>query len=78
MAHVITSPCRNEKAAECTEVCPVDAIQPGDDQYYINPDLCIDCAACVPVCPVNAIFFDEDVPEEERDYIKKNELFFAV
>ena len=30
MAYVITSPCKDEKAAECVEVCPVDAIH-GDD-----------------------------------------------
>jgi len=29
---------------KCTEVCPVDAIHQGDDMYYIDPDVCIDCA----------------------------------
>ncbi|GMA56007.1 hypothetical protein GCM10025858_05100 [Alicyclobacillus sacchari] len=46
MPFVITSPCIGEKAADCVETCPVDAIHEGPDQYYIDPDLCIDCAAC--------------------------------
>ena len=56
MAFVITSPCEAEKAGECVTVCPVDCIEKGPDQYFINPDLCIDCGACVSVCPVDAIF----------------------
>lgn len=76
MAYVITSPCIGEKAADCVETCPVDAIHEGDDQFYIDPDLCIDCAACEPVCPVSAIFYDADVPEEEQSYTQKNADFF--
>lgn len=76
MAYVITSPCIGEKAADCVETCPVDAIHEGDDQFYIDPDLCIDCAACEPVCPVTAIFYDGDVPEEEQSFIQKNVDFF--
>lgn len=58
------------------EVCPVDCIHEGEDQYYIDPDVCIDCGACEPVCPVEAIFADEFVPEEEKEYIQKNADFF--
>jgi len=60
------------------DVCPVDCIHTtGDDnQYYINPDICIDCAACEPVCPVNAIFFEDDVPQEWKSDIEKNLLYF--
>lgn len=78
MAFVITSPCKGEQAAECVEVCPVDAIEKGEDMYFINPDLCIDCAACEAVCPVQAIFYEEDVPNEEEIYILKNKEFFLV
>lgn len=67
MAHVIVSPCIGEKAGECVEVCPVDCIHEGEDQYYIDPDVCIDCGACVSVCPVMAIYQEDEVPEEERD-----------
>lgn len=41
-------------------VCPVDCILEGTDQFYIDPDVCIDCGACKAVCLVNAI-------EEEYD-----------
>lgn len=76
MAFVITSVCRDEKAAECVEVCPVDCIREGDDQYYIDPSVCIDCGACESVCPVEAIYYEEDVPDEEAEYIEINKKFF--
>jgi ferredoxin len=76
MAYVITSPCGDEKAAECVESCPVDCIIEGADQYYIDPDMCIDCGACEAVCPVDAIYAEEDVPEEEFRFIQLNRNFF--
>ena len=76
MAFVITSPCIGEKAAECVQVCPVDCIHEGEDQYFIDPDICIDCGACEAVCPVEAIFPEEDVPEEEQKFIQLNRDFF--
>ena len=78
MAYVITEPCIDVKDATCVDVCPVDCIHTTDDdrQYYINPDLCIDCAACEPVCPVNAIFFEDDVPPEWKSDIEKNRAYF--
>lgn len=76
MAFVITSACRDEKAAECVETCPVDCIHEGPDQYYIDPDICIDCGACEAVCPVEAIYPEEEVPEEEKIYIQLNQDFF--
>jgi NAD-dependent dihydropyrimidine dehydrogenase PreA subunit len=45
MAFVILEPCGPEKAAECVSVCPVDCIEEGADQFYIDPDICIDCGA---------------------------------
>ncbi len=72
MPYVITEPCINTKDASCVEVCPVDCIYEADDQYYINPDECIDCGACEPECPVQAIFPDTDVPPEWTSYIEKN------
>jgi NAD-dependent dihydropyrimidine dehydrogenase PreA subunit len=81
MAYVITEPCIDVKDATCVDVCPVDCIHTtGDDnQYYINPDICIPPqadAACEPVCPVNAIFFEDDVPQEWKSDIEKNRLYF--
>src|SRR5690606_35157723 len=76
MAYVITSACRDEKAAECVEVCPVDAIHGDDVQYYIDPNTCIDRGACEPVCPAEAIYQEDMVPEEEQEYIEINANFF--
>ena len=77
MAYVICEPCIDVKDQSCVEVCPVDCIYEGEDQFYINPDECIDCGACEPVCPVEAIFPAEDVPEEWKSFIEKNANFFA-
>ncbi len=78
MTYVITEPCIGVKDAACVEVCPVDCIHTNDDaeQYYIDPDECIDCGACVPVCPVEAIFADDDVPEGQDKYLEINKDFF--
>jgi ferredoxin len=76
MPYVITEPCIGTKDASCVEVCPVDCIYEGGDQYYIHPDECIDCGACEPECPVTAIFPDTDVPTEWTSYIEKNRVHF--
>ncbi|GAP63501.1 hypothetical protein ARMA_1924 [Ardenticatena maritima] len=76
MAYVICEPCIGVKDAACVEVCPVDCIYEGPDQYYIHPDECIDCGACAPECPVEAIFEDVEVPEQWKHFIQKNADFF--
>ena len=38
----------------------------------IDPDECIDCTLCVPECPVEAIFAEDDVPDEQKDFIPLN------
>lgn len=43
---------------------------------YIHPDECVDCGACEPVCPVEAIFYEDDVPEQFKDYTAANAEFF--
>src|SRR3954447_16790215 len=43
---------------------------------YIHPDECVDCGACEPVCPVEAIFYEDDVPEQWKEYYKANVEFF--
>jgi ferredoxin len=72
MPYIIAEPCIGTKDASCVEACPVDCIYEASDQYYINPDECIDCGACEPECPVQAIFNDTDVPSEWTSYINKN------
>ena len=76
MAYVIVEPCIGTKDASCVAVCPVDCIYEGEDQYYINPDECIDCGACEPECPVTAIFPEEDVPAQMKEYIQLNRDVF--
>ncbi len=76
MTYIIAEPCVGEKAGDCVDVCPVDCIYEGEDQFYIHPDECIDCGACEPECPVQAIFAEEDVPPEWESYIEKNAAFF--
>ena len=73
MTHVVTSACVDHKYQECVAVCPVEAFREADTYLIIDPDECIDCGACVPECPIEAIFFDEDVPLEQLDFIKINE-----
>jgi len=78
MAYIITEPCIGTKDASCVDVCPVDCIHStaDDPQYYINPETCIDCAACETVCPVNAIFFEDDAPDQWKNYIDVNAEWF--
>src|SRR5712692_11445023 len=76
MPYVITSLCTNDGA--CVEVCPVACIHtmPGAPQFYIDPDVCIDCEQCEIVCPVDAIFKDVDIPAEHAASIEVNASFF--
>ena len=76
MPYVIAEPCIGTKDASCVEVCPVDCIYEAEDQYYINPDECIDCGACEPECPVTAIFAEDAVPDDQQQYIQINADYF--
>ena len=78
MPYVVAEPCVGTKDSACVAVCPVDCIYEGDDQYYINPDECIDCGACEPECPVEAIFADDSVPAQWASFTEKNRLFFGA
>jgi uncharacterized protein GlcG (DUF336 family)/NAD-dependent dihydropyrimidine dehydrogenase PreA subunit len=76
MPYIITSLCTNDGA--CVEVCPVACIhtKPGAPQFYIDPEVCIDCEQCEIVCPVDAIFKDIDIPPEHEASIEVNAAFF--
>jgi ferredoxin--NADP+ reductase len=76
MPYIITSLCTNDGA--CVEVCPVACIhtKPGAPQFYIDPEVCIDCEQCEIVCPVDAIFKDVDIPAEHEGSIEVNASFF--
>ena len=72
MAYVVTESCVNCRYTDCVDVCPVDCFKMGPNFLVIDPVECIDCAVCVPECPVNAIYAEEDVPEDQRQYIEIN------
>jgi ferredoxin--NADP+ reductase len=76
MPYIITSLCTNDGA--CVNVCPVACIHttPGAPQFYIDPEVCIDCEQCEIVCPVDAIFKDVDIPAEHAASIEVNAAFF--
>ena len=76
MTYIIAEPCIATKDASCVEVCPVDCIYEGEDQFYIHPDECIDCGACESERPVQAIFPDTDVSPEWNSYTEKNKAHF--
>lgn len=72
MTFVITESCIRCKYTDCVEVCPVDCFYEGPNFLVINPDECIDCALCEPECPVNAIYSEDELPEDQKDFVKIN------
>jgi NAD-dependent dihydropyrimidine dehydrogenase PreA subunit len=76
VTYVIAEPCVDVLDKACIEECPVDCIYEGDRMLYIHPDECVDCGACEPVCPVEAIYYEDDVPDQWKDYTKANVDFF--
>jgi ferredoxin len=72
MAYVVTEPCIKCKYTDCVDVCPVDCFHEGPNFLVIDPDECIDCTLCVAECPVEAIFAEDDVPEDQKDFIALN------
>ena len=45
---------------------------PEGPNFVIDPDECIDCAVCIPECPEAAIYAEEDVPEDQKEFIELN------
>ena len=82
MTYYITETCIDVKDKACVEVCPVACIHPGDGDgepmLYIDPDECIDCGACEPECPVEAIFAEDDIPEDQNQFIEVNTKYFEL
>lgn len=72
MAYVVTQPCFDCKYTDCVVVCPMDCFHEGENMLYIDPDECVDCDACRPECPVEAIYYEGDVPDEQREFIALN------
>ena len=73
MTFVVTEPCVKCKYTDCVEVCPVDCFHEGPNFLVIDPQECIDCAMCEPECPVDAIFSEDELPENQKEFLEINE-----
>ena len=72
MTFVVTESCIKCKLTDCVEVCPVDCFYEGPNFLVIHPDECIDCALCEPECPVNAIVSEDDLTDDNRQFLELN------
>ncbi len=72
MTYVVTENCIKCKYTDCVDVCPVDCFHEGPNFLVIDPEECIDCTLCVAECPAEAIFAEDDVPENQRQFIAIN------
>ncbi|MEU0543571.1 ferredoxin [Nocardia sp. NPDC005978] len=77
MTFVIGADCVDVLDRACVEECPIDCIYVGGRMAYIQPDECIDCNACEPACPVEAIYYEDDMPDGQDDFITENARFFT-
>ena len=72
MTFVVTEPCVKCKYTDCVEVCPVDCFHEGPNFLVIDPEECIDCAMCEPECPVDAILSEDDLTEDQMEFLEIN------
>jgi ferredoxin len=72
MTTVVTENCQKCRFTDCVAVCPVECFHYDDEMLYIDPEVCIDCAACITECPVKAIFEEDDLPEDQHQWIEIN------
>ncbi|TDJ22506.1 MAG: ferredoxin family protein [Gammaproteobacteria bacterium] len=73
MTFVVLENCIKCKYMDCVDVCPVDCFHEGPNFLVIDPDECIDCTLCVPECPVDAIVDEDDMPEDQHQFLALNE-----
>lgn len=78
MTFVVGEACIKCKLTDCVEVCPVDCFYEGPNMLVIHPDECIDCALCEPECPVEAIFSEDELPEDQQDFLEINQRLAEV
>ena len=72
MTFVVGENCIQCRYTDCVEVCPVDCFYGGPNMLVINPDECIDCALCEPECPAKAIYSEDEIPENQKDFLALN------
>ncbi|MDA3921054.1 MAG: ferredoxin family protein [Salinisphaera sp.] len=72
MTFVVIENCIKCKYTDCVEVCPVDCFHEGPNFLAIDPEECIDCTLCEPECPVEAILSEDDLPEDQADFLALN------
>lgn len=77
MTFLVTESCIKCKYTDCVEVCPVDCFHEGPNMLVIDPEECIDCAMCETECPVEAIISEDDLTEDQHDFLEINERFSA-
>ena len=73
MTFVVTESCIKCKLTDCVRGLPVDCFHEGPNMLVIDPEECIDCTLCEPECPVEAIFSEDELPEEQQQFLKLNE-----
>ena len=72
MPHIVTDNCQGCRFTDCVETCPVACFHGDGERLYIDPEVCIDCAACIPACPVHAIYDQFDMPDEYEPWVAIN------
>lgn len=72
MTYVVTENCIKCKYTDCVDVCPVDCFHEGPNFLVIDPDECIDCTLCEPECPAEAIFAEDDLPDDQQQFLQLN------
>ncbi|MDT8403824.1 ferredoxin FdxA [Sulfuriflexus sp.] len=72
MTFVVTENCIKCKYTDCVDVCPVDCFHEGPNFLVIDPEECIDCTLCEPECPIAAIVAEDDVPDDQQQFIALN------
>lgn len=72
MTYVVTESCIKCKYTDCVDVCPVDCFREGPNFLVIDPDECIDCTLCIAECPVDAIYPEDEVPQDQKEFIELN------
>jgi ferredoxin len=78
MTFIVTENCIKCKYTDCVEVCPVDCFHEGPNFLVIDPEECIDCTLCEPECPAEAIFSEDDLPDDQSEFLEINEELSKV